>query len=84
MIHFIETIAQRTEKEIQTVDMDQMSEEVKGKSMQRDNFYRLLYAINVAFLIVFFYLFSYLLSGSGAPKFIILLLVLAVACSSST
>lgn len=76
---FIETIAQRTEKEIQTVDMDQMSEEVKGKSMQKDNFYRLLYAINVTFLIVFSTYLAIFFPGSGAPRFIILLLVLAVA-----
>lgn len=76
---FIETIAQRTEKEIQTIDMDQMSEEVKGKSMQKDNFYRLLYAINVTFLIIFSTYLAISFPGSGAPKFIILLLVLAVA-----
>lgn len=75
----IKEIAQRAEKEIMTVNMDQMPEEIKGKSMQEDGFYRLLLIINMVFLVMFAGYLSVFFPASGAPRFIVLLLVLAVA-----
>lgn len=77
--NMIQKIAQRTEKEIQVIDMDKMPQEIKGKSMQEDGFYRLLFIINVIFLLAFAGYLAIYFPASGAPRFIILLLVLAVA-----
>jgi uncharacterized membrane protein YdbT with pleckstrin-like domain len=75
----INTIAQRTEKDITVVDMDTMSEEIKGKSMQEDGFYRLLFMLNIVFLLAFAGYLALFFPASGAPPFVVLLLVLAVA-----
>lgn len=75
----IQTIAQRTEKEITIIDMDKMPEETKGKSMQEDRFYRLLFTLNIVFLLAFSVYLAAFFPGSGAPSFVVLLLVLAVA-----
>lgn len=75
----INTIAQRTEKEITVVDMNNMPEEIKGKSMQEDGFYRLLFILNIAFLLAFAVYLALFFPASGAQPFVILLLVLAVA-----
>lgn len=75
----VKTIAQRTEKDIAIVDMDKMPEETKGKSMQTDRFYRLLFTLNIVFLLAFAVYLAAFFPGSGAPPFVVLLLVLAVA-----
>lgn len=75
----IKILAGKSEKTIETIDMDTMDPELKGKSMQEDRFYNILYKLNVIMLFLFA---GYLLAfypGSGAPPFTILLLVLAVA-----
>jgi len=77
--NFVEEITIRADKELEVVDMDTMPEDIKGKSMQDDNFYRLLFIINVSFLLLFAGYLAVFFPGSGAPNFIILLLVLAVA-----
>ncbi|MGR6836011.1 PH domain-containing protein [Syntrophomonas erecta] len=72
-------IAQRSGKEITIVNMDQVPVEVKGKSMQEDNFYRLLFWLNLIFIAVFTVYLGLFYPGSGAPRLVILLLVLAIA-----
>lgn len=75
----LEAIANNAGKEIEIVDMDEVPPEIKGKSLQEDNFYQLLFYLNVIFLLLFAGYLAVFYPGSGAPRFIILLLVLAVA-----
>jgi len=75
----INTLAQRTEKEITITDMDGIPEEIKGKSLQSDGFYRLLFILNIVFLLAFAVYLAVFFPGSGAPPIVVLLLVLAIA-----
>jgi hypothetical protein len=77
--NLINKIVECTEKEIIVVDMDSMPEEIKGKSIQEDGFYRLLFALNIVLLLVFAAYLAIFFPNSGAPPFVVLLLVLAVA-----
>lgn len=74
----IDVIAAKAGKTITTVDMKQLPEEIKGKSVHEDRFYRILLFLNIAFLLMFTFYLAIFFPGSGAPKFIILLLVLAI------
>jgi len=69
----------KTGKNLQTVDMDKMPPEEKGESIQEDRFFKLYYKLNVIFLAILAGYLGIFFPGSGAPKFIILLLVLALA-----
>jgi hypothetical protein len=75
----IQILANRSQKEIQVVDMDTMDPEIKGKSMQEDRFYNILYKLNLVVLVLFALYMALFFPGSGAPSFTVLLLVLAVA-----
>jgi hypothetical protein len=77
--NLINKIVECTEKEIIVVDMDSMPEEIKGKSIQEDGFYRLLFALNIVLLLLFAAYLAIFFPNSGAPPFVVLLLVLAVA-----
>lgn len=69
----------KTDKALKIVDMDKMSNEEKGDSIRDDRFFNLYYKLNVIFLTVFAGYLGIFFPGSGAPRFIILLLVLAIA-----
>ncbi|NLB88819.1 MAG: hypothetical protein GX790_06270 [Syntrophomonadaceae bacterium] len=71
-------IAQKCSLEVETVNMNELSEEVKGKSLMEDNFYRLLYTLNIIFIVGFALYLALFFPGSGAPNFVVLLLVLAI------
>ncbi|HHV15004.1 MAG TPA: hypothetical protein GXX58_00290 [Gelria sp.] len=75
----LQSIADKSQKDIEHLDMDAMDPEIKGENMQDDNFYRLLFRLNIIFLVVFALYLAIFYPGSGAPPFTILLLVLAVA-----
>lgn len=75
----LQSIADKSQKDIEHLDMDAMDPEIKGENMQDDNFYRLLFRLNVIFLVIFALYLAIFYPGSGAPPFTILLLVLAVA-----
>ncbi|MDD2509788.1 MAG: PH domain-containing protein [Syntrophomonas sp.] len=75
----IKAIADKANKEVQVVDMDEISEEIKGKNIQDDRFYKILFNLNLFFLLLFAAYLAIFFPGSGAPPSIILLLVLAVA-----
>ncbi|MDD3889810.1 MAG: PH domain-containing protein [Syntrophomonadaceae bacterium] len=77
--NMINIIAENAAKEITTVDMETMPEEIKGENIREDNLYQILYRINIIFLAAFALYIAIFFPGSGAPNFIILLLVLAVA-----
>lgn len=71
-------IAEKAKKEIQYVDMDSLPEETKGKILADDNSYKLLYILNIILLLAFALYLAVFFPGSGASRFIILLLVLAI------
>ncbi len=71
-------IAERSNTEIETLDMDSLSVDEKGEGLMEDNFYRFLFYLNIAFLTIFALYLLVFFPGSGAPNFIVLLLVLAV------
>jgi hypothetical protein len=72
-------IAEKSHKKLETVNMDQVDEEVKGKSLQDDFFYGLLFKLNVILLAAFAIYMGIFFPGSGTPNILVLLLVLAVA-----
>ncbi len=72
-------IASRAGKTVDVVDMDELPPEKKGIDLHADNFYKLLLQINVVFIALYSLYLLIFFPGSGAPRFIILLLILAVA-----
>ena len=74
-----EAIASKTNLAVETINMDEIPEEKKGIDMQADGFYKLLLILNVVFIAIFALYLLIFYPGSGAPTFIILLLILAVA-----
>ncbi len=75
----LDIIASKSGKDIEVVDMDKLDPEIKGEDMYADSFYRIIYRLNLAFLIIFALYLAIFFPGSGAPPFTVLLLVLAVA-----
>lgn len=75
----LSVLLEKTGKKLMVVDMETMSEEEKGESMHDDRFFNLYYKLNVIFLALFAGYVGIFFPGSGAPRFIILLLVLALA-----
>lgn len=76
---FTELIAERSAKEITTVDLYDLPDQVIGKMISEDLVYLGLFAVNVlcvAFLMIYLGIFF---PGSGALPIVILLLVLALA-----
>ena len=71
-------IAEKSGTEAEKTDMNKIPEEVKGKSLMEDSFYKLLFILNIIFILAFALYLAIFFPGSGAPRFIILLLVLAV------
>lgn len=76
---FIEELAKQTGKEIEIIDMEEMPRSQRGQLMCEDGYYKLLYNINIILLAVFALYLAIFFPGSGAPSFVVLLLVLAVA-----
>jgi hypothetical protein len=76
---FINAIINKTAKNLKTVDMTKMPAEEKGESIHEDRIFNLYYKLNIIFLFVFAAYLAIFFPGSGAPKFIVLLLVLALA-----
>ncbi|HEX3011939.1 MAG TPA: PH domain-containing protein [Syntrophomonadaceae bacterium] len=72
-------LAEKAQKSIETIDVDSMDPAIKGKSLREDRFYNILYKLNLIFLILFAAYLIAFYPGSSAPRFTILLLVLAVA-----
>lgn len=74
-----ETIAKETNLVISTINMKALPEEVKGVSYKEDSFYNLLYKINLVFIVGYALYLAVFFPGSGLNRFVILLLVLALA-----
>ena len=77
--NLLQSIADKSKKAIEHINMDAMDPEIKGENMQDDNFYRILFRLNVIFLAIFATYLAIFFPGSGAPPFTVLLLVLAIA-----
>ncbi|QGT99324.1 hypothetical protein SYNTR_0731 [Candidatus Syntrophocurvum alkaliphilum] len=76
----VNKLAEKTSRTIQIINMDDIPIEEKGKSINEDSFYKILYNVNLAFLITFAsYLAVFFPLTPDAPNIIILLLVLAIA-----
>ncbi|HZK44228.1 MAG TPA: PH domain-containing protein [Syntrophomonadaceae bacterium] len=76
--NLINLISEKSNNDIEIVDIDKIPKEEKGKNIKKDSFYRLLLTLNIIFIAVFALYLAIFFPGSGAPKFIILLLVLAI------
>jgi len=74
-----QAIAEKAGKEIKIIDMDAMPIEEKGEDMHEDRFFKLYYRLNVILLGVYALYIAIFYPGSTAPKFVILLLVLAIS-----
>ena len=74
----LQYIAQHAGKEIEVIDMDEIPEELKGQSEKDDYTFRLLKSINVWMMLAYGIYLLVFFPGSGAPKLVILLLVLAI------
>ncbi|MEA4925827.1 MAG: PH domain-containing protein [Syntrophomonadaceae bacterium] len=74
----IAVVIDKTGKPLQLIDMDAMSSEKKGECLHEDRFYRMYYKLNIIFLAILAIYLGIFFPGSGAPKFIILLPVLAL------
>jgi hypothetical protein len=72
-------LAQKAEKSVETIDMDLMDTETKGKSIKEDRFFNILHKLNLIFLVLFALYMVLFYPGSGAQPFTVLLLVLALA-----
>lgn len=75
----LDTISEKTGHHIHVMDMDLLDPEIKGESMHDDPFYKILLWLNIGLLALFAGYMAVFYPGSGVPRFIILLLVLAVA-----
>ncbi len=75
----LHSIAEKSQKAIEYINMDAIDPDIKGESMQDDNFYHILFRLNIIFLAVFALYLAIFYPGSGAPPFTVLLLVLAIA-----
>lgn len=75
----LDKISEKTGHTIKVMDMDLLDPEVKGQSMHDDSFYKILLWLNIVLLAVFAGYMGLFYPHSGVPRFIILLLVLAVA-----
>lgn len=73
-----QAISEKTGKEIKVINMDEIPVEEKGKDMHDDRFFNLYNRLNVIFLVILGLYVGIFFPGSGAPKIIILLLVLAM------
>jgi Bacterial PH domain len=73
------TMLDKSGKTLETIDMDQMSREEKGEGIYEDRTFLLYYRLNYSFLLIFAAYLGVFFPGSGASKFLIILLVMALA-----
>lgn len=73
-----QAISEKTGKEVKVINMDEMPDDQRGKDMHEDRFFKMYHRLNVIFLVILFAYVAAFFPGSGAPKIIILLCVLAM------
>jgi len=76
--NMLDALVKKTGQQIQTVDTDKIPYEAQGEIMHQDRFFSLYIKLNLIFLAVFASYIGIFFPGSNAPRFIILLLVLAL------
>ncbi len=74
-------ILEKTGKDLQTVDINELPIEVKGENLEDDRFFRLYHKLNLVFLLVFaaYVAIFFPSNPTAGDKFVILLLTLAIA-----
>ncbi|MEQ8237070.1 MAG: PH domain-containing protein [Syntrophomonadaceae bacterium] len=77
--NLLSIILEKAGKPLTTIDMDKMSPEEKGEGIHDDKTFKLYHNLNTLFLLIFAGYLAMFFPGSGAPRFIILLMVLALA-----
>jgi len=77
--NILDILAKKTGQQIQTVEVDKIPYESRGEIMHQDRFFSLYVKLNLIFLAIFALYIGIFFPGSDAPRFIILLLVLALA-----
>lgn len=75
----LKTLETRSGQEATIFDTESIPEEQRGENVREDYFFKLLLRINVIMLLAYGLYLAIAFPGSGAPNFIILLLVLALA-----
>jgi hypothetical protein len=70
-------IAAQAQIQVNILDMDEMDPEKRGQLLQEDNFYQLLLRLNIIVLAIYLFYLGIFFPGSGAPRLLILLPVLA-------
>jgi len=75
----LQTLEEKSGKTAIKFDIDSIPDEIKGENAREDNFFRLLLRINFIMLLAYGIYLAVFFPGSGAPNFIVLLLVLALA-----
>ncbi len=75
----LETLESRSGKKSTIFNTENIPDTEKGENAREDHFYKLLLRINLVMLLTYGLYLAIFFPGSGAPNFIILLLVLALA-----
>lgn len=75
---FTNVLLEKSNNQLQILDMDKLSTVEKGEYLVHDRFFNLLYKSNILFLVTFAVFLGIFFPGSGAPELLILLLVLSL------
>ncbi len=75
----LKNLESRSGKQSTIFDTENIPDEEKGENVREDNFFKLLLRINLLMLLAYGFYLAIFFPGSGAPNFIIILLVLALA-----
>jgi hypothetical protein len=75
----LKILEEKTGKEAQVFSIDSIPSDEQGENVREDTFYKLLLRINLFMLLAYSLYLALVFPGSGAPRFIVLLLVLALA-----
>lgn len=75
---FLEDLARRSNLPVEVLDMSDLSEEVRGKSVTQDMIYMGLYALNMVFLAGLIAYQAIFFPGSGASRTVVLLIALGI------
>jgi hypothetical protein len=75
----VSEIEKRSGKSVQELDVNSLTPEQKGDSLEDDHSFKMYHRVNVFLIGLLTIYVAAFYPGSGAPKFVILLLILAIA-----
>lgn len=75
----LDIIVEKSGKELQIIDMEEIPKEDKGKPASEDKFFSLLYKLNIIFLLILLSYMAIFYPGSDAPKMVVLFSVIALS-----